>query len=125
MAVIISWIFDFTPQGIRKTESIEESEKSVIVPKPVKRSLRLSYVLNAALIIVVIILAWPRIFKRDSVKRLASSGEKVAVAVMPFQNMTNDTIWNYSEEAIQMNLISVLSYSGELRVRQKETIDQL
>jgi len=125
LAVIISWIFDFTPQGIKKTESLEEAEKRVIVPKPIKKRLRLSYVLNAALIIAVLILAWPRIFKSDSLKRLASSGEKVAIAVIPFQNMTNDTIWNYSEEAIQMNLITVLSYSGELRVRQKETIDQL
>ena len=26
VVVILSWIFDFTPQGIKKTESLEESE---------------------------------------------------------------------------------------------------
>jgi len=28
-AIIFSWVFDITPEGIRKTESFEESEKTV------------------------------------------------------------------------------------------------
>ena len=44
---------------------------------------------------------------------------------MPFQNMTNDTMWNGWQDAIQMNLISTLSNSKELIVRQKETITSL
>ena len=125
VAVIISWIFDFTPQGIKKTESLEESEKRVIVPRPVKRSLRLSYVLNAALIIIVIILAWPRIFKPDPVKRLASSGENISVAVMPFKNMTNDPTWDVWQEGIQNELVASLTSSKELKVRQTERINSL
>ena len=125
IVVILSWIFDFTPQGIKKTKSVEESETKEIPAKPAKRKLSPSYVLNAVLIIAVIVLAWPKIFKPDAIKKLRSSGERIAVAVMPFQNLTNDTTWNVYQNGIQGSLISYLSNVEELKVRQKESINTL
>ena len=125
LAAILAWIFDLTPEGIKKTESLEELAGKEIVTVPGRRRLKAGDIIIVILLIAVIILAWPRIFKRDTVKRLSSSGEKVAVAVMPFQNMTNDTVWNVYQKAIQWSLISSLSKSGELGVRQRETLDQL
>ena len=125
VAVILSWIFDFTPQGIKKTESVEESEGKEIIAKPAKKKLRPSYILNAVLIIAVMVLAYPKIFKRDVLERLRSSGERVSIAVMPFQNMTNDSTCNILQDAIQLSLISTLSSADELKVRQKESITSL
>ena len=125
IAVILSWIFDITLKGIKKTESLEELAEKEIITRPGKRRLKASDIIIAVLFIAVIILAWPRIFKRDTVKRLASSGEKIAVAVMPFQNMTNNTTWNIFEDAIQMSLISAFSNTVELEVRQIETMNEL
>jgi tetratricopeptide (TPR) repeat protein len=126
VAIILSWIFDFTPHGIKKTESLEELEGKEIGIKPVKRKLRASYVLNAILIIAVIILVYPKIFKRDTLERLRSKGEKISVAVMPFQNFTNDTTWNIYQLGIQDNLINYLSNNPEeLEVRQTESITNI
>jgi tetratricopeptide (TPR) repeat protein len=125
VAIILSWIFDFTLQGLKKTESIEESEKKETLTKPVKRRLRPSHVLNAVLIIAVMVLAYPKIFKRNTLEKLRSSGERISVAVMPFQNMTNDTIWNIWQEGIQNELITSLTNSEELKVRQTESINDL
>ena len=125
VAVILSWIFDFTPQGIRKTESVEESVSKEGVTKSVKRKLRPSYVLNAILIFAVIVLAWPKIFKQDSVGRLRSSGKRITVAIMPFKNMTNDTTWNIYQDGIQQSLISSLSNTGELKVRPQESTNKM
>jgi tetratricopeptide (TPR) repeat protein len=125
VVVILSWIFDFTPQGIKKTESQEVLESKEIVIKPVKRKLRAGYVLNAILILVVIVLAYPKIFKRNTLEKLRSSGERISVAVMPFGNMTNDTIWDVWQNGIQDMLINSLSNSEELRVRQIESVKSL
>jgi adenylate cyclase len=126
IVIILSWIFDFTPQGIKKTESFEESTNKEIIIKPARKRLRASYVLNAILIITVIVLAYPRIFKQDRLERLRSSGERISVAVMPFQNMTNDTLWNIWQDGIQTNLITSLSNNPEeLQVRQTETISTI
>jgi TolB-like protein len=40
---------------------------------------------------------------------------------MPFQNMTNDTTWNVWQDGIQNELISFLTNSEELKVRQIES----
>jgi tetratricopeptide (TPR) repeat protein len=125
VAVTLSWIFDFTPKGIKKTESVEESEIKEVAGKTAKRRLRPSYVLNAVLIIAVIVLAYPKIFKQDRFERLRSSGERISIAVMPFQNLTNDTIWNIWQDGIQDILINNLTNSEELVVRQIESISDL
>jgi tetratricopeptide (TPR) repeat protein len=125
IAVIFSWVFEITPEGIKKTESFEESEKKVTPTKPVKRKLKPSYVINAILIMAVIVLAYPKIFKRNTLEKMRSSGEKITVAVMPFQNMTNDTIWNVWQDGIQNELITSLTNSEELKVRQPESINTL
>jgi tetratricopeptide (TPR) repeat protein len=124
VVVILSWIFDFTPQGIKKTGSFEESEKEEPPVKPVKRRLRPSYVLNAVLLIAVIILAYPRIFKQNTMESLRSK-DRITVAVMPFQNLTNDTVWDIWQSGIQDELITSLTFSDELKVRQKETTNTL
>ena len=58
-------------------------------------------------------------------EKLRSSGERISVAVMPFQNMTNDTTWNIWQDGIQDNIITSLSNSEELKVRQTESINNL
>jgi tetratricopeptide (TPR) repeat protein len=125
IAVIFSWVFDITPEGIKKTESIEESKDKETVRKPTKRRLMASNIIIAALIIVVGILAYPQIFKRNTLDKLRSSGEKISVAVMPFQNITNDTTRNSWQRWIQYNLINSLSNTEELNIRQTESVDYL
>jgi tetratricopeptide (TPR) repeat protein len=44
---------------------------------------------------------------------------------MPFQNLTNDTLWNVWEMGIQNELITQLSNSAELSVSQYQTIQSL
>lgn len=125
LTAILAWIFDLTPQGIIKTESLEESEGKEIEKIPARRKLKASDIIIAVLAIIVVILIYPKIFRQDTLKRLRSSGEKLAIAVMPFQNMTNDTIWNAWQLGIQQKLISSLSNAGELQVRHKESIQNL
>jgi len=125
IVVILSWIFDFTPEGIKKTESVKESDSKEVAGKPVKRRLRPSYVLNAVLILAVIILAYPKIFKKNTLEELKSSGERITIAVMPFQNMTNDTTWDVWQDGIQNELITSLTNSEELKIRQLESINNL
>lgn len=123
-AVIFSWIFDVTPKGIQKTKPAYSTEKRESVKRPSTRKLRASDIIIAVLLVAVIILVYPKIFKRDKLEQLRSEDE-ITVAVMPFQNMTGDTTWNIWQEGIQNELISSLTNSEELRVRQTETINYL
>jgi tetratricopeptide (TPR) repeat protein len=76
----------------------------------------------AVLLILAGIIAYPKIFKRDTFEKLRSSGERISVVVMPFQNMTNDTTWNVWQDGIQNELINFLTNSEDLKVSQTESI---
>ena len=122
-AVIFSWIFDVTPKGIQKTKSAKVAREKEEVSKPAKRKLKVSDIIIAVLLVAVIILVYPKIFKHDKLEQLRSKGE-ISIAVMPFRNMTNDTIWDVWQDGIKDNLITYLSnYSENLTVKQPESVN--
>ncbi|MBE0675076.1 MAG: hypothetical protein IH591_10475, partial [Bacteroidales bacterium] len=111
-----------TIKEVREDKRKIELEKSV---KSVKRRW-LPVVAVLALLIIAAILAYPKIFKQDRLEKLRSSGERISVAVMPFQNMTNDTIWNVWQDGIQDILITCLSDNPEeLSVKQTGSVKSL
>jgi tetratricopeptide (TPR) repeat protein len=122
LVVIISWIFDITPEGIKKTEPIETVKREKPPNLPLKRKLKVSDIIIAVMAIIIVILLYPKILKRDKLDELRSSDGRISIAVMPFQNMTNDPIWDVWQDGIQNLLITSLSNSEELKVRQPESV---
>ena len=108
-------------------KDVREEERQIDHRKPAKaiKVKILSILVIVALLIITAVMAYPKIFKRDTLEKLSSSGERISVVVMPFQNMTNDTTKNFWQEMVQDNLITFLSSSDELQVRQTESISSL
>ncbi|MEN8227454.1 MAG: tetratricopeptide repeat protein [Bacteroidota bacterium] len=121
IAIILSWIFDLTPDGIKKTEP-QKRMKSKMPPEQERRKLKPSDIIIATLLVVVCILAYPRVFNKDELKDIRDEEGKISVAVMPFENLTGDTLYNVWQGGFQNLLISNLSNSGELQVRQYQTM---
>ena len=124
VVAILSWIFDITPDGIKKTEPSEPFGKEESAQVLARRRIRVSDGIIAVLLIVVGILIYPKIFKADKLELLRKKGE-IAVAVMPFQNMSGDESKDFWQEMIQDNLISSLSNAKPLKVRQTKSVNTL
>jgi len=114
-------------EKIQKKEIYKDVKKEQIKEvheKPAKlltRKLLLGSIILAALV-VASILAFPKIFKRDSLETLRTK-DKISVVVMPFKNLTTDTIF---QAIIQNELINSLSSNPEeLIVRQLNSITDL
>jgi len=124
---VVTWIEK--PADQMPWEEIKKEQKIDVQKKPDgsnKQSLLSGIATLVIAIVLVAIFIYPKIFKRDTLERLRSSGERISVAVIPFQNMTNDTAWNVWQDGIQFNLITSLSdYSDELKVRQSESTNSL
>ena len=106
-------------------KEVKEDKKKTDPEKPAKKGrVKILYAVTLLVVLVITgIFVYPRIFKRDTLDRLRSSGERISVAVMPFQNMSNDTIWNTWQNGIQDMLITSLSNNPEnLIIRQTESI---
>jgi tetratricopeptide (TPR) repeat protein len=79
----------------------------------------------AAVLFIAAVFAWPLLFNRNTLNKLRSAGERISVAVMPFRNITNDSTLNIWQDGVQFNLITSLSNSPELKVRQTEPTNNL
>ena len=121
VAVILSWIFDFTPEGVIKTESAKVLKQKETPSMPQKRKPGVSDVIIAVLVVVVGILAYPKIFNKDKFENIRDADGRISVAVMPFENQTGDSLYNVWQGGLQNLLISTLSNSDELSVRQFQT----
>jgi len=107
-----------TPQ--EKSDKIREKPFRSVISKVFPA------ILVTVILAIAAILAYPEIFKHSTLEERRSSGERISVAVMPFQNMTNDTIWNVWQDGIQANLITSLSNNTEdFKVRQTESISSI
>jgi tetratricopeptide (TPR) repeat protein len=112
--------------GGTKTEEVKDKEKNREISKDIFHKSKLSLIiLLCTILVVAAILAFPKIFRQDKFGKLRSSDGRISIAVMPFQNNTNDSIWDVWQDGIQDNLITSLSNSGELKVRQAESITGL
>lgn len=125
ITLILAWVFDYTPEGIKRTESIDETAEKQVTVVLSRKHVKPSDLVIGGLIIVVATLALLRIFNTDSLRNLRSSDGKISVAVMPFQNMTGDTMWNVWQGGIQNEMIASLTLAEELKVRQTQTVNSI
>ena len=109
-------------KNIEKKDLLNENKK----PVKLKWKGILEGTVIVALVLVAIGIIYPKFSKRNTLEELRSSGKRISVAVMPFQNLTNDPSMGIWQTIIQLNLISSLSeYSDQLIVFQKDNINNL
>jgi tetratricopeptide (TPR) repeat protein len=125
ITAILSWIFDLTPEGVKKTESLEESAEDQEPSLAGRRRLKASDIIIAVLIIAVGILVYPKIFGSDKFEDARDTDGKVAIAVMPFENLSGDTLYNIWQGGFQNLLITTLSNSEELSVRKYQAVNDV
>jgi TolB-like protein/predicted Zn-dependent protease len=124
IAIILSWIFDVTPEGIKKTKSIEESSGQGPTPSPAKRGLKVSDIIIIILIAAVCLLLYPKIFNRDISDYGVRPDEKSneLIAVLPFSNTKLDPETDYLGFAIADQIIGNLVYLNNITVRPSGSI---
>jgi len=122
VTAILSWIFDLTPEGMKKTLPLEDSpDVEETEQAGNRRRIRPSDLIITGLMIVIVILVYPKVFNRDDLKEARNSDGKIPIAVLPFENLTGDTLLNTWQGGLQNLLITTLSNSDELTVRQYQS----
>jgi len=77
------------------------------------------------LVVVAVALFYPGIFNKDKFEGIRNPDGKISVAVMPFTYSSIDTQNIYLKRACQVILISALSNSEELSVKQYEVMNTM
>ncbi len=125
ISVILAWIFDLTPEGVIKTESIDVLKGQEPTLISTKRRFRASDVIIVVLIIVVGILVYPKMFKKDKFEAVRDADGRISIAVMPFENQTGDTTLNWFQRGMSSLIVNGLGSSTELAVRDEQSMYEL
>ncbi len=129
ITIILSWIFDITPEGIKKTDAVQahgksEDMKTTGIPSS-KRQFKSSDGIIMILVTVVCILLYPKIFKKDQFEQIRDEDGRISIVVMPFQNLISDSLYTDFGWGLQNILITKLSNSKELSVRPSSTVAEI
>jgi TolB-like protein len=116
IAVILSWIYDISPEGVIKTESVEVAKEQVPHSDPVKNRVKASNVIIVVLVAIAVILAYPKIFTKDKLEGIRDPDGKISIAVLPFADMSPNKDQEYFCEGMAEEIINALSHITDLRV---------
>jgi TolB-like protein len=110
IALILAWAFDVTPQGIRATPD-------VAVPRTNRR--RNVIMLVATGVIVSAIAGFFLLPRISSARKIDKS-----IAVLPFENLSDDKENAYFADGIQDDVLTNLSKIGDLKVISRTSVMQ-
>src|SRR5881398_3575953 len=106
VALILAWAFELTPEGIKRTEIADE------LPKKSGRSSAWIYVI----IVTGTIGAGLVFFGRYTSSRQSPKTAEKSIAVLPFENRSEDKENAYFAEGVQDEILTRLSKIADLKV---------
>ena len=122
IAVIFSWIFDITPAGLEVTQPIDN--KGILSKELIKGNKELlSTILIVFLLIVVVVLVYPKIFGNSDVGNQHPKLDK-SIAVLPFINDSNDDENIYIVNGVMESVLNNLQQIKDLSVISRTSVEK-
>src|SRR5881296_786728 len=109
VALILAWAFELTPEGIKRTEDVDLS-RSVTR----KSGRKLDFFIIAVLLLAIAILLFQRL--HPTVSPAVSSSLNKSIAVLPFENLSEEKANAYFADGIQSEILTKLAAIGDLKV---------
>jgi len=117
IVVILAWIFDITPEGIEVTPPANQKVEVPPVPKTRRKEIILDTIIGV-LLVVVIILAWPKIFNNNSGNNLEKS-----IAVLPFIDDSPEQGNDYIINGLMDEILNKLQKIKDLNVKSRTAVE--
>jgi TolB-like protein len=124
--LVFSWVYDLTPEGIKKTSSTDQKDsKSPVINQRLNRTIILF--MGLAIILLSVTHIWKNPDKGD--QHASTSGSSIEhpiefIAVLPFRNNRPDPGSDYLGFAMADQIIGGLVYLQNLTVRPSASVRQ-
>jgi hypothetical protein len=118
IAMLLSWVYEFTPEGVVRTEDLQ--------PAQARSSQRatgriLDFIIIGALLLVIAMLVVGRLpFYRQTGESISQK----SIAVLPFENRSEEKANAYFADGIQDEILTRLSKIADLKVISRTSTQQ-
>jgi len=102
--LVVSWIYDVTPEGIKKTKNLDN--------KSYLKNSRLNKVIVSSLVLMIIVIASNLFFKEVLIP-------DKSIAVLAFSDMSPKKDQEYFSDGISEELLNIISKTQDLRVSSR------
>jgi TolB-like protein/Flp pilus assembly protein TadD len=111
VALIFAWAFELTPEGLKRTEDVD-------VTKSVTKSSgrKIDFVIIGVLLLIIGIFAYQRFAGTKITSATGSQIVEKSIAVLPFENRSEDKANAYFADGIQDEILTRLSKIADLKV---------
>jgi TolB-like protein/Flp pilus assembly protein TadD len=111
VALILAWAFELTPEGIKRTEDVDVSKS--VGPKTGRK---LDFLIIGVLLMVIGIFAYQRFGPQRKTSVIPLELPEKSIAVLPFENRSEDKTNAYFADGIQDEILTRLSKIADLKV---------
>src|SRR5437016_9280496 len=115
IALVIAWAFELTPEGIKRTEDVDLSPTLRR-----KTGRKLDFFIIAVLLLVIGILLFQRL--HPSVSPAVSSALDKSIAVLPFENFSEDKAFAFFADGGQDEILTDLAKIADLKVISRTSV---
>jgi TolB-like protein/Tfp pilus assembly protein PilF len=114
IALVLSWAFEITPEGIKREENVRHR-----ISRETGRKITALIVVCAAAaagLMVFRFLRTQELVGKEPVSQLAGAIESKSIAVLPFENLSEEKANSYFADGIQDEILTRLSKIADLKV---------
>jgi TolB-like protein/cytochrome c-type biogenesis protein CcmH/NrfG len=111
IALVISWAFEMTPEGMKRTADVSPDE---VWSMPYWSKRKFSVFIVAVVVIAAGLLAYQLL--RGPRSAVASIADTKSIAVLPFENLSEDKNNAYFADGVQEEILTRLSKIADLKV---------
>jgi adenylate cyclase len=116
LALLIAWMFELTPEGLKVEDNKDTSEDLVFKSHAARKT---DLAIMSVLAVIVAYFVFDKIWKSDVVR-----GNMDAIAILPFSDMSPRRDQQYFAEGLTIELLNMLSRVTDLRVTGKTSAFQ-
>ncbi len=121
ISVLFSWVYDITPEGVKKTKPADEVPESLPEKPSRARGWKIATYTSLIIIIILIIL---NIFAGRKYRSSLDTEMEKSIAVLPLNNLSNDSTQAYLCEGIREEILYHLQKIEALSVRSRTSADR-
>ena len=118
IAMLLSWVYEFTPEGVVRTEDLDPAQARSVQRKSARI---LDFIIIGVLLLVIAMLIAGRLpFYRQKGESISQK----SIAVLPLENLSGEKENAYFADGIQDELLASLSKIKELKVISRTSVMQ-